>query len=38
MTLCKVNDMDIVTHAGAVGGVVIAAEHTQIFKLADGRL
>ena len=35
---CKVNNVDIVAHSGAVGGVVVVTENAQIFKSADGGL
>ena len=35
MALCQINDMDVVTYTGSVGGIVIITEDTQLFQLAD---
>ena len=31
MAFGQVGDVDVIAHAGAVGGVVVAAEHLQAF-------
>ena len=38
VTLCEVNDVDIVAHAGAVGRGIVVAEYVQMVALADGSL
>ena len=35
VALCQINDMDVVTYTGSVGGIVIITEDTQLFQLAD---
>ena len=34
----KIHDVDIVAHAGAVGRIIVVAEHVQALQPADGRL
>ena len=36
MSLGEVDDVDVVAQAGAVGGVVVVAEHADLLELADG--
>lgn len=38
MSLCQVNHMDVVTHAGAVRGIIIITEYVEIFKLSNSHL
>ena len=38
MALGQVHHMDVVAHAGAVGGVVVVAEHVQVIQLARRHL
>ena len=38
MTLGQIDHMDVITHAGAVGGIVVIAEYGKLLALADGDL
>ena len=38
MPLRKIDDVDVVAYARAVGGVVVIAEHLESFEPADGDL
>ena len=38
VTLCKVNNVDVVSYAGAVGGVVVISENTEELSLAHSHL
>ena len=38
MASCKIHNMDVVTHAGAVRRVVIAAEYIEMVPAADCNL
>ena len=35
MTLCQVYYVNVITHAGSVGGIIIITEDTQLFQLAN---